>query len=68
MIGFKQYIAKQLIGHKLRFHCDCAFGIDSTGTIVDSEIVKNEIIFLVDVNGRIIKIGENHPGMEVERA
>ena len=41
--------------------------IDVVGVIVDFEIVNNEIIFFVDVNGKIIKIGENHPNMYVEK-
>jgi hypothetical protein len=33
--------------------------------VVNHEIVNNEIIFLVDVGGKIIKIGENHPNMYI---
>ena len=62
----KDYIAKKLIGEKLHFKCDCLFNIDVIGTIKDYEINNNEIIFIVDADGRIIKIGENHPNMNVE--
>lgn len=65
MENFKQYIAKQLIGKKLHFKCDCLFKIDHIGIIKDYEIKANEIIFIVDVNGKIIKIGENHPNLNV---
>lgn len=65
MVKFKDYIAKQLIGKKLHFKCDCLFPLDHTGTIKDYEIVNNEIIYIVDVEGRIIKIGENHPNLQV---
>ena len=65
MENFKQYIAKQLIGKKLHFKCDCLFKIDHIGIIKDYEIKANEIIFIVDVNGKIIKIGENHPNLQV---
>lgn len=64
-MNFKEYIAKQLIGKKLHFVCDCIMGVDVTGIIVDYEISQNEILFLVDVRGKIIKIGENHPNMIV---
>ena len=67
MERFKYYIGQQLIGKRLRFYCDCSFGMDVIGTIVDCEIVKNEIIFLVDVGDRIIKIGENHPNLQVKK-
>jgi hypothetical protein len=42
------------------------FPIDHIGIIIDYEISKNEIIYLVDVNGKIIKIGENHPNLAVK--
>ena len=65
MENFKQYIAKQLIGKKLHFKCDCLFKIDHIGIVKDYEIKANEIIFIVDVDGKIIKIGENHPNLQV---
>lgn len=66
MIEFKKYIADQLIGQTLRFKCDCIFPLDKVGTIRDWEIISNEIIFSVDVGGKIIKLGENHPNLIVE--
>ena len=68
MERFKYYIGQQLIGKRLRFYCDCSFGMDVIGTIVDYTVINNEIFWSVDVNGKIIKFGENHPGLEVERA
>lgn len=65
MVGFKDYVASKLIGTKLHFQCDCVFPLDVTGTIVDYNIVDNEIVFLVDVDGKIIKLGENHPKLFV---
>lgn len=65
-VEFKKYIANQLLNHKLHFTCDCLFKLDVTGIIKDYEISDNEIIFIVDVNGKIIKIGENHPNLFVE--
>lgn len=64
-MNFKEYIAKQLIGKKLHFVCDCIMRVDVTGIIVGYEICQNEILFWVDVRGKIIKIGENHPNMIV---
>ena len=65
MIGFKDYIAKEFIGRKLYFKCDCLFRLDHVGIIKDYEIINNEIVFIVDINGKIIKIGENHPNLQV---
>ena len=65
METFKNYIAQQLIGKKLHFKCDCLFPLDHTGIIKDFEISNNELVFLVDIEGKIIKIGENHPNLYI---
>ena len=61
----KKYLAKLLIGKTFRFTCDCLIPIDVVGVVKDFEISNNEIIFIVDVNGKYIKIGENHPNMTI---
>lgn len=66
LINFKQYIAKQLIGKRLHFKCDCLIPLDHMGVISDYEIINNEIVFIVVINGKPIKIGENHPNLMVE--
>ena len=66
MTNFKDYIAQQLIGKKIHFKCNCLFPLDHVGTIIDNEINQNEIIYIVEVNGKIIKIGENHPNLLVK--
>ena len=66
MQTFKSYIAKSLIGKRLYFKCDCLLGLDHIGIIKDFEMISNEIVFIVDVNGRIVRIGENHPNLYVE--
>lgn len=66
MTPFKTYIARQLLGKKLHFKCDCTFKIDTIGTIKDFKIIKNEILFIIDTGNRIVKIGENHPNLTIE--
>ena len=65
MISFKDYIAREFIGRQVHFKCDCLFPLDHVGMIKDYEINSNEIVFIVDVGGKIIKIGENHPNLQV---
>ena len=65
MISFKDYIAKAFIGRRVHFKCDCLFPLDHVGVIKDYEINSNEIVFIVDVGGKIIKVGENHPNLQV---
>ena len=66
MQTFNSYIAKSLIGKRLHFKCDCLLGLDHIGVIKDFEMISNEIVFIVDVDGRIVHIGENHPNLYVE--
>lgn len=66
MQTFKSYIADKLIGKRLHFKCDCLLGMDYVGIIQDYEFILNEMIFIVDVNGKIVRIGENHPNLYVE--
>lgn len=64
---FKEYMGDQMIGHKLHFQCDCMMQLNVYGTIVDYSIIKNELVFSVDVNGKIIQIGENHPNLYIKK-
>lgn len=63
----KDYLAKQMLGKRLHFHCDCIVSMNVDGIIRDYELNGNEIIFIVDVDGKLIKIGENHPNMKISR-
>lgn len=63
--GFKDYLATQILNKKLLFVCDCLIPLNHEGIVVDYEINNNEIIFIVDVGGKVIKIGENHPNLQV---
>ncbi len=66
MIPIKQYMAQQLVGQTLHFKCDCLMSFDIIGRVVDFEIHENETIFTVDVKGKLIPIGTNHPKLSVE--
>ena len=64
-MNFKNYIASHLVNKKLHFKCDCLMKLDFVGVVKDFEIVNNEIIFIIDVDGKLIRIGENHPNLIV---
>ena len=63
--SLKDYIGKMMIGKSFRFLCNCIVSMDITGKIKDYEMSGNEIIFLVESNGKIIRIGENHPKLKI---
>ena len=54
------------VGKKLHLKCDCMFPIDVTGVCVGYSISSNEVMLAIDVNGKVIKFGENHPKMQIE--
>ena len=65
-IRFKYYIAQQLIGKKIHLKCECLMPFEMDNCkIVGYELNNNEIVFLVDNGGKIVKIGENHPKLFV---
>lgn len=59
MTPIKNYIGEQFINNTYRFKCDCLVPFDLTGVVKDYRISGNEIILLVDVNGKLIHIGLN---------
>ena len=63
----KDHLAKLMLGKRFHFRCDCIVSMDLNGTVKDYEIVGNEIIFIVESDGKLIKIGENHPSMKISR-
>lgn len=64
-MNIKDYLAKQLLNETFRFKCNCLVKFDITGKVIDYEIVNNEIVFIINSNNKIIKIGENHPNLEI---
>lgn len=67
MTPIKSYVADSMVGKKFHFKCNCIFNIDLIGTIKGWDIHENEIIWNVYTDkGKMIKIGENHPNMNIE--
>ena len=66
MTTIKDLLANQLLYKQVHCVCNCIVPMDFFGYIKDYEIINNEIVFLIDCKGKIIKIGENHPNMYVE--
>ena len=67
MIPIKTYIADSLVGKRVHFQCECIMNIDVKGIVRDWSLYQDEIIWNVFLdNGKMIKIGENHPNMNIE--
>lgn len=63
---YKDYIKNQFLGRTVRFTSDCIVHLDVTGTVVDTDHIGSEIIYIVDVGGRLLKIGENTSKLHIE--
>ena len=67
MTPIKTHLTESLIGKRAHFRCDCVMNIDVVGVVKGWSMYQNEILWdvLLD-NGKLIKIGENHPNMNIE--
>ena len=67
MRTIKSYLAEMLLNKRVHFKCDCAINLDVTGKVIGWRLHDNEILWDVQLDGgRIIKIGENHPNLNLE--
>ena len=66
MKPIKDYIGEQFINNTYRFKCDCLIPFDLIGIVKDYQISGNEIVLLVEVNGKIIHIGLNTSALNIE--
>ena len=67
LIPILQHYGEEAKGKTMQFVCDCIVSFDVTGTVVDYEISKNELIYVVKTadSGKIIRIGNNTPKLKV---
>lgn len=67
MTPIKSYLANTLVGKRVHFQCDCVLNIDVIGSIKGWSLNQGEILWeVVTDEGKMIKIGENHPNMNIE--
>ncbi len=67
MIPIKSYMADSIVGKKLHFRCDCVLNIDIVGIVKGWSMYHGEIVWDVYTDGgKFIRIGENHPNMNIE--
>ena len=65
MVGYKEFVAKQFLNKTVRFKCDCIVPLDITGKVINFYLEKNEIIYIIESQDKIVKIGENTPNLMV---
>jgi hypothetical protein len=65
MVSYKEFVAKQFLNKTVRFKCDCIVPLDITGKVINFYLEKNEIIYIIETNNKIVKIGENTSNLMV---
>lgn len=53
-------------GKKLHIHSDCVVKYDITGKCVNYKVKKDELILVIDVNGKYLEVGENQVLVKME--
>ena len=66
MTPIKTYIARQFLGKKFHFKCDCVMPIDVIGIVKDADTLGKEIVLLVDNGSKLVHIGLNASTLVVE--
>lgn len=64
-MNIKDVTPRVIVGKKIKIKCECIIK-EVVGRVVDYELSPHEIIYVMDVNKKIIRIGSNHPGMTFE--
>lgn len=68
MSPIKTYLAESLVGKRYHFKCDCLLNIDVVGIVKGWSMHQGEIIWNVYTDsGKVVRIGENHPNMNIEK-
>lgn len=65
MMLLKNANPEDLLHRKIYIECECILH-SVEGYVVDFERFKNETIYILDVNKKIIRVGNNHPGAKYD--
>lgn len=66
MKGIKELFGDYLKGKRVHYKCTCLFPVDIVGVVVDYKIDLNELILIIESNGKRIDVGENTPKAKME--
>ena len=60
------YAGRTFVNKNFHFKCDCLLSLDFVGTVVDYEKSNGELVLVISHNGKIIRLGSNHPNLTIE--
>lgn len=66
MVEYKKFVGDMLLNKDVHVTCDCILSFDLVGKVITYNIEGTEIIYSILTNGRVVKVGENTPGLKIE--
>lgn len=66
MVEYKKFVGDMLLNKDVHVTCDCIISFDMVGKVITYNIEGTEIIYSILSDGKIVKIGENTPGLKIE--
>ena len=66
MVEYKKFVGDMLLNKDVHVTCDCILSFDLVGKVITYNIEGMEIIYSILTNGRVVKVGENTPGLKIE--
>lgn len=66
MVEYKKFVGDMLLNKDVHITCDCILSLNIIGKVITYNVEGAEIIYSILTNGKIIKVGENTPGLKIE--
>lgn len=66
MVEYKKFVGDVLLNKDVHVTCDCILSFDLIGKVITYNIEGTEIIYSIITNGKVVKVGENTPGLKIE--
>jgi hypothetical protein len=66
MVEYKKFVGDMLLNKDVHVTCDCILSFNLVGKVITYNIEGTEIIYSILTNGKIVKVGENTPGLKIE--
>lgn len=63
---YKHVVGSLFKGKRIHAVCDCIIKLDVTGVVESFYVDSGEIIYLLNTGEKVIKLGENTPGLKIE--
>lgn len=65
-LDIKDLLGKQLVGREVYILCECILPLNFKGLVTSYDIIDKEIVWTINTGGKDVKIGENHPNLQIK--